>query len=75
MEMEEVRLQSLAVLIVDDNQQMRALVRAVFQALGVSNILEALDGAHAITKITDFQVDLVISDWVMEPMDGLELTK
>jgi two-component system chemotaxis response regulator CheY len=75
MELEEVRLQSLDVFIVDDNQQMREFVRAVIQALGVSNIQEARDEEHAITKITDFQVDLVISDWVMEPMDGLELTK
>lgn len=73
--MEEARLQRLSVLVVDDNQNMRELIRAILQALGIVNIFEGRDGEHAITKVRDFSIDLVITDWVMEPTDGLHLIK
>jgi two-component system chemotaxis response regulator CheY len=68
------RFQRLCVLIVDDNQNMRELMRAILQALGVVQIVEGRDCDHAIQKIRDFTVDLVITDWVMEPRDGIDLT-
>ena len=73
--MEEARLQRLSVLIVDDNQNMRELIRAILQALGAVNIFEGRDGEHAISKVRDFNIDLIITDWVMEPTDGLHLVK
>ena len=69
------RLDRLAVLIVDDNQHMRSLVRTILESLGVSQILEARDGSHALEKMGQAQIDLLIADWNMEPMDGLELTR
>ncbi|GAB4186162.1 MAG: response regulator [Thalassobaculales bacterium] len=69
------RLDRLWVLIVDDNQSMRSLVRTVLEALGVRNIIEARDGEHAIEKITRQEVNLIITDWVMDEMDGLQLTR
>ncbi|MDA1309226.1 MAG: response regulator [Proteobacteria bacterium] len=73
--MQEARLQRLSVLIVDDNHNMRELVRTILQALGVVNIYEGRESEHAITKIRDFSIDLVVTDWVMEPKDGLDLVK
>jgi DNA-binding response OmpR family regulator len=73
--MQEPRLQRLSVLIVDDNQNMRELIRAILQAFGIVNIYDGRDGEHGITKIRDFSIDLVITDWVMEPQDGLDLIK
>lgn len=73
--MQEARLQRLSVLIVDDNQNMRELIRAILQAFGVVNIYDARDGEHGITKIRDFSIDLVVTDWIMEPQDGLHLVK
>jgi two-component system chemotaxis response regulator CheY len=69
------RLDRLAVLIVDDNQHMRSLVRTILESLGVSQILEARDGAHALEKMGQGQIDLLIADWNMEPIDGLALTR
>ncbi|MBM3548935.1 MAG: response regulator [Alphaproteobacteria bacterium] len=69
------RLDRLAVLIVDDNQHMRSLVRTILESLGVSQIMEARDGAHALEKMSQTQVDLLVADWNMEPMDGLDLTR
>lgn len=73
--MQEARLQRLSVLIVDDNQNMRELIRAILQAFRVVNIYDGRDGEHGISKIRDFSIDLVITDWVMEPDDGLHLVK
>lgn len=73
--MQGSRLQRLSVLIVDDNQNMRELIRAILQAFGIVNIYDGRDGEHGITKIRDFSIDLVITDWVMEPQDGLNLIK
>jgi len=69
------RLDRLAVLIVDDNQHMRSLVRTILESLGVTQIMEARDGAHALEKMSQTQIDLLVADWNMEPMDGLDLTR
>lgn len=69
------RLDRLTALVVDDNQHMRSLVRTILESLGVSQILEARDGAHALEKMGQTQIDLLIVDWNMEPMDGLALTR
>ncbi len=69
------RLDRLTVLVVDDNQHMRSLIRTILEALGVSSIIEAREGQHALEKLTSQQVDLIIVDWNMEPMDGLALTR
>jgi len=69
------RLDRLSVLVVDDNQHMRSLVRTILESLGVSQIMEARDGAHALEKMAQTQIDLMIVDWNMEPMDGLALTR
>lgn len=69
------RLDRLSVLVVDDNQHMRSLVRTILESLGVSQIMEARDGAHALEKMAQTQIDLMIVDWNMEPMDGLSLTR
>ncbi len=73
--MQEAQLQRLSVLIVDDNQNMRELIRAILQAFGIVNIYDGRDGKHGISKIRDFSIDLVITDWIMEPDDGLALVK
>jgi CheY-like chemotaxis protein len=69
------RLDRLSVLVIDDNQHMRSLVRTILESLGVTQIMEARDGAHALEKMGQTQVDLLIADWNMEPMDGLDLTR
>jgi len=63
------------ILIVDDSGTVRSVVRKILTQLGFKNIDEASDGASAFTKISEKHVDLVISDWNMEPMNGDELLK
>lgn len=69
------RIDQLNVMIVDDNQHMRSLVRAILEAIGVRHFVEARDGEHAIEKLRNNEVHLILIDWNMEPMDGLELTR
>lgn len=67
----------LKVLVVDDNQYMRSVFREFLRALGVSpdGIRECSNGEEAIEVSGAFLPDLIISDYLMEPMDGFELAR
>jgi CheY-like chemotaxis protein len=69
------RLQSITVLVVDDNQYMRKVVRNILVSLGVKNILEAGDGTSGLDAIRMFAPDLVILDWEMPLLNGAEVVR
>jgi two-component system chemotaxis response regulator CheY len=64
---------SIPILIVDDYQAMIRIIRNLLLQLGFERIDEAHDGNAALTKMQERAYGLVISDWNMEPMSGLEL--
>ena len=64
---------STPILVVDDYKTMVRIVRNLLQQLGFDNIDDASDGASALAKLRAQRFGLVISDWAMEPMSGLEL--
>jgi two-component system, chemotaxis family, chemotaxis protein CheY len=66
---------SLRVLIVDDNRNMRALLRAMLQAIGVNAIFEAADGDLGFAELLRCNPDFVLCDLSMTPVDGIEFTK
>ena len=66
---------NMPVLIVDDYKTMLRIIRNLLKQLGFTNIDEATDGSSALQKLRDGNFGLVISDWNMEPMSGLELLK
>jgi two-component system, chemotaxis family, chemotaxis protein CheY len=66
---------SLSILVVDDNPHMRAIIVAVLRGLGVRDIREASDGATALEQMRDAYMDVVITDYAMEPLDGLDFTR
>ena len=66
---------NMPILIVDDYKTMLRIIRNLLKQLGFDNVDEATDGAAALTKLRDKPFDLVISDWTMEPMTGLQLLK
>jgi two-component system chemotaxis response regulator CheY len=66
---------SIHVLVVDDQMSIRSLVRSGLNQLGVVHIAEAGDGADALKSLTLNPVHLIISDYNMPNMDGLELLK
>ena len=64
---------STPILVVDDYRTMVRIVRNLLQQLGFANVGDASDGASALAKLREQTFGLVISDWMMEPMSGLEL--
>jgi len=63
------------VLVVDDNQQMRFLLRCLLRAGGVLNVSEAETATSAFDVLRASPVTLVLADWKMQPIDGLEFTR
>lgn len=61
------------ILVVDDDKEIRALVKSIFQDR--LDVLEASDGLEALDVFKETLVDLVITDMVMPRMDGAELAK
>ena len=64
---------SMQILIVDDYKTMLRIIRNLLKQLGFHNIDEATDGTAALSKIREKDYGLVVSDWNMEPMTGLQL--
>jgi two-component system chemotaxis response regulator CheY len=63
------------ILIVDDYSRMLRIIRNLLRQLGYAQVEEAPDGASALEKLRQKPFALVISDWNMEPMSGLELLR
>lgn len=68
-------LERLNFLVVDDNKHMRALVKTILHALGSKAVLEAGDGADAFKELRHFPADIIICDWNMSPLDGLDFVR
>ena len=66
---------SIKVLVVDDFATMRRIVKGVLRQLGFSNIIEAEDGTVALNELKKEKIGLIVSDWNMPNMTGLELLK
>lgn len=66
---------STPILIVDDYRTMLRIIRNLLTQLGFEHVEEATDGAGALAKLRAGRFGLVISDWNMEPMSGLELLR
>jgi CheY-like chemotaxis protein len=65
----------LKILIVEDNQHMRALLRSLLNSVGIREIVEATNGTTALDALREKKCDLVLSDLSMKPMDGLEFSR
>lgn len=63
------------ILIVDDYKTMLRIIKNLLSQLGFKNVDEATDGTMALEMMRTKTYGLVISDWNMEPMTGLELLK
>lgn len=66
---------NMKVLVVDDFSTMRRIVKNILRQLGFSNILEADDGTTAVGILEREKVDLIVSDWNMPQMTGIELLR
>jgi len=62
-------------LIVDDDELARTLMDILLKDAGVDDIAQATNGREALALLKYESADLIISDWSMPEMDGLELLK
>lgn len=70
-----VNKEEMRILIVDDYKTMLRIIRNLLAELGFKNVDEATDGSAALESLRAKKYDLVISDWNMEPMTGLDLLR
>ncbi len=73
--MSEKYLENVKFLVVDDNAFMRNIVRKVLNIFGAEKIDEASDGAEATQILKTSDPDIIICDWEMRPVDGMEFVK
>jgi len=66
---------SMRVLVVDDFATMRKIVRNILKQIGFEDIIEAEDGTAALQLIKNDKVGLVVTDWNMPNMTGLDLLR
>src|ERR1700720_431110 len=70
-----IEFHRLRFLVVDDNMHMRRIVRQLLHGFGSREIFEAEDGAAGLEAFNGHNPDIVITDWAMPILDGLELTQ
>jgi two-component system chemotaxis response regulator CheY len=66
---------NMTILVVDDYKTMLRILRNLLRQLNFSNIEEASDGAEALQMLRKSPFGLIISDWNMEPMTGIQLLR
>src|SRR5580658_1750234 len=71
----EALIQSLCVLVVDDNQYMRKIIRNLLMNCGIKDVFEAADGIAALDMIRTLAPNVVILDWEMPLLSGPELVR
>ena len=66
---------NMPILIVDDYKTMLRIIRNLLKQLDFLNVEDAIDGSSALQKLRERKFGLIISDWNMEPMTGIQLLK
>ncbi|WP_369975164.1 response regulator [Xanthomonas bundabergensis] len=65
----------MKILIVDDYRTMRRVIQNLLTRLGYDDVAEAADGASALAALRADKVGLVLCDWNMQPMTGLQVLR
>jgi len=61
--------------LVDSNAHMRAIVSSILQGFGIGEIVPASDTSFALQVLREKPIDLVICEYNLSPLDGIEFTK
>lgn len=65
----------MRILIVDDHEPMRKIIKNILRRIGLEDMDEAVDGRDAVAKLREKNFDIVLLDWNMPGMNGLEVLK
>lgn len=66
---------AVTILVVDDNHPMLEITKSLLLTFGVGQVLTAKDGRRAYELYQQYNPDLIITDWMMRPIDGITLAK
>ncbi len=70
-----MRPEEVSILVVDEVQAVRVQIKELLHECGFSNVKLAQHGAMALTMLEEQNIHLVLADWQMSPVDGIELLK
>jgi len=68
-------MEQIRILIVDDSGVMRKITKTHLAKIGYQNVVEASNGTEALAKLSEEKIDLIISDWNMPEMNGLQFVQ
>ncbi|MAI62298.1 MAG: hypothetical protein CBB87_07465 [Micavibrio sp. TMED27] len=66
---------AISVLIVEDNEPMLSLLEGILQTFGITKIFKARNGEEGFEVVKRHNPDIIITDWMMRPVDGISLTR
>lgn len=69
------QLHRISVLVVEDNHPMLDITKSLLLTFGVGQVISAYNGETGFKRFCEYNTDIVIADWMMKPMDGIEFTK
>lgn len=73
--MPRYNLEVLNILVVDDNRHMHSIVKAILNSMRIKNIRFCDNAADAFSEMKQWMPDIIITDWKMEPLDGLDFVR
>ncbi len=65
-------LSALSVLVIDDSDHMRSILKSILLAFRIRRVFEARDGADGLYMATAWRPDIILCDWLMRPLNGGE---
>ena len=68
-------LSHLQLLVIDDSAYMRTMLSSILNNLGSRNMKMAKEGGAGLQVLRTFPIDIVIVNWMMRPIDGIEFTR
>jgi two-component system, chemotaxis family, chemotaxis protein CheY len=68
-------ISKLDIMVVDDSSTMRAILKMILNGLGVTRVRLCNDGVEAFEEFRKVPSDIVITDWVMKTLSGIELVR
>jgi two-component system chemotaxis response regulator CheY len=68
-------LENINVMVIDDNRYTATLITKFFAAIGIKNVLGVADEAKALKELTSSPVDVIVVDWNMQPLNGLDFVR
>jgi two-component system, chemotaxis family, chemotaxis protein CheY len=66
---------ALKILVIDDNQHMRSIIKAILKGVGVAHPREAHDGAEGLDILRQYPADIALVDFTMQHLDGVEFAR